>query len=73
MLWIDKFKSSTYSYIGMQELGKGVIAFSNLVTALTIVNIIYKDDIGFFFVVLAFVNYLLLYFLGYKLIKKRGC
>jgi hypothetical protein len=67
---VSKLKSVKYSLVGLQELGKGVIAFANLMTALTVVNIIYRNDMGIFFIILAFINYILLYFIGYKLIKK---
>ena len=55
----------------LKEIGKGFIAFANLFTALSIVNIFvtknYFNTVEFLALVYIFVT---LYFTGYKLIKK---
>ncbi|MDF1876104.1 hypothetical protein JHD48_10200 [Sulfurimonas sp. SAG-AH-194-I05] len=61
---------SIFSSDGFKEIGKGIIAFANILTALVIVNIIYHNDDALIFALMSVVIYVSLYYLGYKFIKK---
>ena len=59
-----------FSSDGFKEVGKGIIAFANILTALVIVNIIYHNDNALTFGLMSIIIYISLYYLGYKFIKK---
>ncbi|MBA1437952.1 MAG: hypothetical protein FAF05_03015 [Epsilonproteobacteria bacterium] len=57
----------------LKEIGKGLIAFANLFTALSFINafVVTKTFNSVEFVAIIYV-FLMLYFTGYKFIKKGG-
>lgn len=56
---------------GLKEVGKGLIAFANLFTVLSVINIYLKDEhLNFISVGLSVFIFISLYFSGYKIIKK---
>ncbi|NOQ29788.1 MAG: hypothetical protein GQ570_01565 [Helicobacteraceae bacterium] len=59
-----------FSSDGFKEVGKGIIAFANILTALVIVNIIYTNDNALKFGAISVIVYVALYYLGYKFIEK---
>jgi hypothetical protein len=55
---------------GLVEIGKGIIAFANILTALALINIVYNQKEPLFYTILVGINYIFLYYVGYKFIKK---
>ena len=69
-IFLKNILKSKFSSIGFIEIGKGIIAFANLLTALAIVNIVYtqKEPLNYGFIV--GLSYIILYYTGYRFIKK---
>ena len=55
---------------GLKEIGKGVIAFANILTALLIVNVIYNNANAILYSILTIFSYTILYYIGYNFIRK---
>ena len=56
---------------GFEEVGKGLIAFANLFTALSVINIYFKSEhINFFAILISVYTFLMLYYTGYELIQR---
>ncbi len=55
----------------LKEIGKGIIAFANLFTALSVINVYLKDEhLNYMAVGLSAYTFVVLYVVGYKIIKK---
>ncbi len=54
----------------LKEVGKAVLAFANILTALFLVNILIVQNGGIFQAVAPLVGYLSIYYFGYSIIKK---
>jgi hypothetical protein len=53
----------------INEIGKGLIAFANLFTALSIINIYLKEEnINFFAILLTIYTFISLYYVGYLIL-----
>ena len=56
---------------GFEEVDKGLIAFANIFTALSVINIYFKDDcINFLAIILSIYTFIMLYYTGYELIQR---
>ena len=55
---------------GLIEIAKALLAFTNLITALAIINIVYKQEHPLTYSVWVAFMFVVLYFTAYKLIKK---
>jgi len=56
---------------GFEEVGKGLIAFANIFTALSVINIYFKDDhINFLAIIISIYTFVMLYYTGYELIQR---
>ena len=56
---------------GYEEVGKGLIAFANIFTALSVINIYFKnDDINFLAIIMSIYTFIMLYYTGYDLIQR---
>lgn len=52
-------------------MGKGLIAFANIFTALSVINIYFKDDhINFLAIIFSIYTFIMLYYTGYELIQR---
>jgi phosphatidylglycerophosphate synthase len=67
---MKKFLNINLSAIGLMEIGKALLAFANIVIALAIVNIVYKEEEPLLYSVWVFFMFVSLYYMGYRLIKK---
>jgi len=57
---------------GFEEVGKGLIAFANIFTALSVINIYFKSEhINIFAIILSVYTFLMLYYTGYELIQRN--
>jgi len=57
----------------LKEIGKGLIAFANLFTVLSIVNIyLQSENINVFMALLSVFTFVALYVAGYKIIKRSS-
>jgi len=56
--------------LGLVEVGKAILAFANIITALSIVNIVYKQQNPLIYGTGVFVSFIMLYLIGYKFIKR---
>lgn len=55
----------------LKEIGKGLIAFANLFTALSVINIYMKDEhLNILSISLSVYSFIALYIAGYKLIQR---
>ena len=55
----------------LKEVGKGLIAFSNIFTALSVINIYMKEEhLNIISISLSVYSFIALYIAGYKLIKR---
>lgn len=55
----------------IEEIGKGLIAFANLFTALSVINIYFKEDhLNYLAILSSIYTFLVLYYIGYKLIQR---
>jgi len=52
------------------EIGKALLAFTNIITALAIINIIYKEENPLISSIILLILFIMLYYIGYKIIKK---
>ena len=59
-----------FSSDGFKDIGRGVIAFANLLTALVIVNIIFNNEHAMLYGLASAVIYISMYYVGYCFIKK---
>jgi len=60
----------SFSATGLIETGKALLAFANIVTALAIINIVYNQQHPLLYSIWVFFIFVLLYYIGYRLIKK---
>ena len=57
----------------LEEIGKGLISFANLFTTLSIINIYLKnEEINIYGIIFTVYTFLVLYFIGYNLIKRSN-
>lgn len=52
------------------EIGKALLAFTNLITALAIINIVYKQEHPLTYSMWVVFMFISLYYIGYKIIKR---
>jgi len=68
--FFKKIERKGLNSLGMVEVGKAVLAFANIITALSIVNIVYKQQNPLLYGTGVFISFTMLYYIGYKFIKR---